>query len=683
LPEPLPTDRPSTVADEVLARVRRLGRRGAREQIGMVGARSAVAALAVAVACRMFGLSFFEALPFVGAVALAPMLFAGWRLSRTWTPDRIARDIERAHPHFDNLLVTAAELAGEARPRTVLADEVCRAALGRLAAFDETSVRDGRYALPLVVFLLVAALGVLAAPRGTMPAASVSGGEPVSGVDVGRIDALRVQVTPPEYIGLAPSTLAAPDHLEVPYGSTVELLVVSAAARVEALEPDGPVRRFEGGPALRSVTVTVTSSSVWTIRAITDEGEVVDERLLPMAVIEDRAPTVRVVSPGGDQMFPDARRRVAISVEAVDDHGLGRLVLRYTRVTGSGETFTFVEGEMPVTLDRRSPKEWRGSADLDLEALGLELGDTLVYRAAARDRRPGALDAVSDSFLIEIGGVAGAASGGFTLPEDEHRHAISQQMVIIKTESLHAARGRMTPEEVLEESHHLSAEQRMVRAEFVFMTGGHVHDEVEEAEASNELAEGRFENEAMIEMIAASSHMSRAERHLIDGDTAQALVAERLALTALQRAFDRRRYFLRTTPERSRIDLDRRLSGPLDEARGWVREGVETQETATGLAEVEQVLVLVHQALASPETPLTDVARAVAALEPGSADVQRVVVLLSRAAGPAERSEALASVTAFLRERAAQWLAPAAEPAQEADPARGRLRQALRPGAER
>jgi hypothetical protein len=683
LPDHVTAGWPSAEGHELNRRVRRLGLRLAGQQLGTWSLRSTSAALVAGAVCRLVGLSFYPSLAIVIATALVPLLWHAWRLVRATTPVATAREVERRHGGFDNLLVTASEFSAGPRPTSALAEQVVGAALERMAVFDDASVADGRRPLLASVVLLILSVAIVAAPAGHVTQPSTSPAGVLTEAESSGITGMRLRVMPPDYIGQEAWEVTTPDRLEVPQGSRVAIHVASKAARVEVLEPDAPAQVFTDARRDRTASLIADVSTVWTVRALDRDGTVVDERLLPVAVIEDRAPTVRVVTPGGDQMFPDTARRVPVSVEAVDDHGLGRLVLRYTRVTGSGETFTFTEGEMPVRLDRRSAREWRGSAELDLTGLGLEVGDTLVYRAAARDRRPGAIDALSDSFLIEIGGVAGAASGGFTLPEDEHRHAISQQMVIIKTESLHAARAKMPPEEFLEESHHLSAEQRMVRAEFIFMTGGHVHDEVEEAEASHELAEGRFENEAMIEMIAAASHMSRAERHLIDGDTTQALVAERLALTSLQRAFDRRRYFLRTTPERSRIELDRRLSGSLDDARSWVREAPVEPNADTGLADLERVLALVDRAMMSTDVALTEVAAAVAGIEPGADDVQEAVALLGSAQDDAGRAEALASAVRLLRARAARWLAPAGDAPSGADPARGKLRHTLRPEGSR
>ena len=69
------------------------------------------------------------------------------------------------------------------------------------------------------------------------------------------------------------------------------------------------------------------------------------------------------------------------------------------------------------------------------------------------------------------------------------------------------------------------------------------------------------ENQSQVDLLAAIREMSRAEARLNDGDTGQALVFERAALKALQRAFDRRRYLLRTLPERTRIDLGTATDG--------------------------------------------------------------------------------------------------------------------------
>jgi hypothetical protein len=111
----------------------------------------------------------------------------------------------------------------------------------------------------------------------------------------------------------------------------------------------------------------------------------------------------------------------------------------------------------------------------------------------------------------------------------------------------------------------------MIRAEFVFMLGGEVEDEEVEAEQSSELQAGRLENRGQRDVRAATIAMSQAEKALSSADTTAALVAERAAVAALQRAFSRERYLLRALAQRSRLDPSRRLTGSLSGASGWRR----------------------------------------------------------------------------------------------------------------
>ena len=99
------------------------------------------------------------------------------------------------------------------------------------------------------------------------------------------------------------------------------------------------------------------------------------------------------------------------------------------------------------------------------------------------------------------------------------------------------------------------------------MLGGEVQDEEVEAEQSTELQEGRLQNRGQRDLRAATIAMSQAEKLLTGTNTAEALVAERAAVTALQRAFARDRYILRALAQprqpRSRAASHRRLEGRL------------------------------------------------------------------------------------------------------------------------
>jgi hypothetical protein len=160
---------------------------------------------------------------------------------------------------------------------------------------------------------------------------------------------------------------------------------------------------------------------------------------------------------------------------------------------------------------------------------------------------------------------------GFELPPDRERYALSQQMIVLKIERLRQRERTMTGEAVAREAAEIAAEQRAVRSNFIFLTGGHVEDEEEEAAHSHEIQEGRLEHSARREISAAIQHMSRAEQELVAASTPNALPPARAAVEALRRAFGRNRYILRSMPVRSRLDPSRRLSADLDDAVDWSR----------------------------------------------------------------------------------------------------------------
>jgi hypothetical protein len=331
----------------------------------------------------------------------------------------------------------------------------------------------------------------------------------------------------------------------------------------------------------------LTETGVLSIAAAPDAP-----RLIAVTVTPDQPPAVEIASPGKDLLFGDDTARVAIGVRAQDDLGLRSLALRYTKVSGSGEQYEFHEGDLPLTVTRTDARQWQGRLERTLKQLELAEGDLLVYYAVAHDARAAdAGRAVSDSFVIEIGKAGTAIAGGFAIPPDEERFAISLNALIQKTEKLHAKREAMPFPEFESATQLLAVEQRMVRSEFLFSMGshGHVEDEVEEAEHSDEVQAGRLENRGQAELTAATRLMTLAERHLTATDTGEALKAQRGALAAVQRALSRHRYFLRTMPTRGEIDLSRRLTGDLSTAAS-ARWPANQQTPDTRLARVRALL---------------------------------------------------------------------------------------------
>ena len=243
------------------------------------------------------------------------------------------------------------------------------------------------------------------------------------------------------------------------------------------------------------------------IEPAASDGQPGVRRLIGLGVTADQPPRVRVTTPGRDLYFADANRTIDVAIEADDDLALDSLRLRFTKVAGSGENFTFTDGEAPLAVTRDNDRAWKARGSLKLDTLELAAGDMVVYRGVASDRRPGTTPVESDTFIVEILAPGAVAAEGFAMDDQRDRYAISQQMVILKTERLLARKPSLPPETFAADAAGLAAEQRQVRAEFVFMMGGELAEELvdtssltelnEEAEAAGEadLAAGLLANQ--------------------------------------------------------------------------------------------------------------------------------------------------------------------------------------------
>jgi hypothetical protein len=590
----------------------------------------------LAVSGVVFALGWLVASTGVAAMA-AGVVFATLFVSqRHMSNVDAARAIEAFAP-LDNLVVTAAEL--EERPRPVPAEirEAIVAQAGeRLRAMNPGDIIP--LAQPIAVVALVAIGCALLAGvgSGVLPGAITRA--PLDTAAITPAGSFDVRVVPPAYTGRKPETLRDPVQISVMAGSRIQIAVAN-----------------RDWVATESAAIEITT------------GPNTQPRFLSVIVVPDFPPSIRVVTPGKDTAFAEPKGQVAISIQTGDDLGLSALSLRFTKASGGGENVSFTEGEVPLRLERRSGRDWLGRAEISLDALGLEDGDILVYRAIARDTNPNGEPVQSDQYLIEIGRNAEIADAGFALPSEEKKYAISQQMVIYHTEQL-LQRRLADREALLERSRDIAMEQRMVRAEVVFLGGGEVEDEVEEAAHSHELAEGRLENTGRAEMVRAINAMSRAEALLNDGSVKEALVLEREALAHLERALDRRRYFLRTLPDRSRIDATRRLTGERREAQSWPREPRQT--VAAGSLDAQR---RVMRDLAAGTNLDAGLAARLAAVDPSSVELQNAAVALAAAKTDAARQAAAQSAMTALTKHALESLPASAAVGLRLDPLAGRL----------
>ena len=527
--------------------------------------------------------------------------FATYRGRAYVTAAEAARRAERADPSAMNVVITAEELlrypnraSGWMRERVV---SRAAEALTRIDAARAVSL--GR---PVAWCVVAAALWAAVAIGIPQRAASIAADtvQRLSNSPERGTPTVDVRVTAPSYLGGGVRTLRNPERIDAVAGSLLSISISGSDSWRTRL---GTREIASAGP--EASAVALSDSTYLAIERRAPSGG--ERKLIPVVVTPDRAPAIRIDRPGKDLLLPDARSDIAVAASATDDFGLTSLELRFTRVSGSGEQFEFQEGTIPLALERDDPRSWKGRAALALSRSKLEPGVSLVYRVVGADARGGdAGSASSDTFFVEIAGPGEVTVAGFELPPDRERYALSQQMIVLKIERLRQRQTAMSAEAVAKEAGDIAAEQRAVRANFIFLNGGEVEDEEEEAAHSHEIQEGRLAHTARREIGEAIQHMGRAEKELIAVSTAGALPPAKAAVEALQRAFGRNRYILRSTPVRSRLDPARRLSGELQAAvdsKRAAHEATSDPSAATARRLIGQLLDLGPRLIADDPSP--------------------------------------------------------------------------------
>lgn len=542
----------------------------------MSAAEGAAGGLAVALLLAMAGWPAPGALP-RAIITGAALAAAGIVVRIVTSPERrtrVAQLVEQRAPQCRNLVVTADEM----RPGVSVGEQIAALIYTKAAqlvrGLDPAKLFPARNAI--VALVVSAALWTMAITRvasghSVLPATPSSSG-------VASIDGIDVVVTSPAYAARRAQTLHDPARIEALVGSRVRITVRAHAARVavETLNSHDTLTASTNGAF--TTELTADADGYVALEPSFADGRAGVRRLIGFSVIPDEAPRVRIAAPGKDILLRDGHHTIDLAIEASDDIGLASLRVRYTKVSGSGERFTFSEGEVPIQVTRANERTWTARARWPLDGLELDAGDMVVYRAVATDHRPGATPSESDSYIAEILAPGGNAAPGFALDPDQERYAVSQQMVILKSERLAARKATMSADAYATESQDIGGEQRKVRAEFVFMMGGELADapdpngsltdlnEEAEAQGEDDLLAGRSANQGRIALLRAIRAMSRASTALTIADLTTALTHERAALAQLELAFSRTRIILRALTERERLDLSRRLTGVLTDA---------------------------------------------------------------------------------------------------------------------
>ncbi len=382
---------------------------------------------------RASGWSRVSALLATLGVACIVMLLWWLRARSGRTNMAAAGRIERTRPEFQNVVFTAAELAehpGRARPwirQRVMAD-----ANRLVQGLSPRAVVPLRRLVVVCAVAVAAAIGVIFNVHER--AAEVIVATIQRAADGGSAESQpRIVITlqPPAHTKLPTVRLVQPDRLNAVEGTDVRLVIEGGQPRRVRFGTRTLALRQEQGAAVAEHTLRESG-----YLAIEGDG---GPRLIPVAVTPDRAPVIKVEKPGRDLLVPDASP--AVAVETTRDRRLRprpQLALRYTKVSGSGEQFEFVEGELPLRVAREDAQAWRGhgaSGAVAARAGTGRLARLSRRRARRASRRRGRSRPPTPS-SSKIAGPGQVALEGFEMPPDRERHALSQQMIVLKIQRL-------------------------------------------------------------------------------------------------------------------------------------------------------------------------------------------------------------------------------------------------------
>jgi hypothetical protein len=174
-------------------------------------------------------------------------------------------------------------------------------------------------------------------------------------------------------------------------------------------------------------------------------------------------------------------------------------------------------------------------------------------------------------------------------------------------------------------------------------------------------------------LINAIRQMSRASALLNQGNAKDALPVEKQALVNLQQAFSRTRYLLRALTLRERLDLSRRLTGPLTLAASNTRPQA-TVSVDSSVAALRRALSEISMISAGQRPPSAAgvVAQSVLSVDPSDSTLQRVATRLNESRFDDAARELAAALRARLPLESAESESP------ELRRLRGALNDALR-----
>ncbi|MEX2180493.1 MAG: hypothetical protein WD771_00485 [Gemmatimonadaceae bacterium] len=534
--------------------------------------------------------SSLAAIPWVAAFVAAGWFVAGpVRAGIRATEEQVALWFERRLPSLQYALVTQASLGA---PGSAALEEAVAAA----PLEHELRAAAGAALLRPALALAVAAVVLALAPAGALarllePAAGDALARPLLGAGdaADPLATIVVRVTPPAYADLAVTAFDDPATVSALAGSQVTI--------------EGRGRDVRAIRGVDTLTAAATVGGLWrlhlplpvrttAIRLLAPARE----RVLLLEPVTDSAPTVRLILPGRDTVLRVAAGRVALEAELLDDLGLADGAFELIISSGGGEFFTFRSAAIGAQSFARGARAGHLASDLVLDTLKLVPGDLVHLRAVGHDRNdvtgPGRGVSETRTLRIARADEYDSVSVDPLPPSEPEKGVLSQRMILLLTEELHAREPRLSGAAVAREARAIAVDQTKLRkrvGEVVFQRlgednagehshfAGDGHDHGDEGPLDPDAILAAAERAANVDptrnldhegdetpvvainrpLLEAYNHMWRASSELETANPGAAIPWMERAIEALQRARAAERIYLRGRPARVVVDLAR------------------------------------------------------------------------------------------------------------------------------
>lgn len=298
------------------------------------------------------------------------------------------------------------------------------------------------------------------------------------------IKELRIQITPPSYTGIRPTTSGTP-HLSLPEGSEVTWLATFSSPVEKALlvfsGKDSITLQKQNETTLR-VSRQITESGFYQLQWIS-EGKKISSDFYKIEVVKDQAPKISIDNLNQfTKLALTDNLSVAVKSTLADDYGLTGAIVIATVSKGSGESVKFREEKLSFERPKKiEGKKIQGELTLNLLKLGLEPGDELYFYVEATDnRQPERNRNRTETFFIALqdtttsGAIEDEGLGVDLMPE----YFRSQRQIIIDSEKLLRDRKKMTKQQFNATSNELGYDQKVLRLRYGQFMGEEFEDQI-------------------------------------------------------------------------------------------------------------------------------------------------------------------------------------------------------------